>query len=90
MATLKAGHWNDLEQSLTGVIDAAFVSEWSDARPGDQLGTTGRDDRRVLFAAIARGVLTYLRDHRDEIWTDSPGGPLAHTHRLDLDVEDVP
>jgi hypothetical protein len=89
MADLKAGHWNDLANSLTGAIDAAFESEWSVARPGDALGSTGRDDRRVLFAAVARGVLAYLRDHKDETWTDSPGGTLGHSHKLDLTVSDL-
>ena len=89
MADLKAGHWNDLADSLTGAIDAAFDSEWSLARPGDVLGDAGRDDRRVLFAAVARGVLAFLHGHKDEIWTDSPGGTLDHTHTLDLTVADL-
>jgi hypothetical protein len=86
---LKAGHWNDLANSLTGAIDAAFDAEWGSARPGDALGTVGRNDRRVLFAAVARGVLAYLHAHKDEIWSDSPGGTLDHDHKLNLTVSDL-
>jgi hypothetical protein len=44
---------------LTQAIEAAFVVEYQAAR-GSPPAAMGAEDRRILFAAVARGVLTYL------------------------------
>jgi hypothetical protein len=53
--------------ALTDAIDAAFRAEWSRTHPMP-LPDAGSEDRRLLFAAIARGLLTYLDANRDEIF----------------------
>ncbi|MEO0069423.1 MAG: hypothetical protein ABIK18_01340 [candidate division WOR-3 bacterium] len=47
-------------------IEAAFKSEWQVVK-GTPLPEAGSEDRRLLFAAIARGILEYLKDHEEEI-----------------------
>ena len=52
---------------LTDAIDEAFREEWARDHP-NPLPEAGSQDRRLLFAAVARGLLTYLRDNSDEIF----------------------
>lgn len=40
-------------------IEAAFVVEWQAAKGAPPLAQ-GAEDRRILFAAVARGLLAYL------------------------------
>lgn len=53
--------------ALTDAIDAAFGVEWARANPAP-LPEAGAQDRRLLFAAVARGLLTYLEANRNEIF----------------------
>ena len=49
-----------------------------------------REDRRLLFVAIARGTLKYLHDHRRDIETTEEranGGGTEHDHQLEFDWE---
>jgi hypothetical protein len=51
---------------MTEAIEAAFKKEWQMVK-GTPLPEAGLEDRRLLFAAIARGILEYLKDHENEI-----------------------
>lgn len=51
---------------LTGAIETAFAAEWQSVRNAALPGAGG-EDRRLLFAAIARGVLGYLKTHEREL-----------------------
>lgn len=93
MAKLKAGTVTGLQtDTLAGAIDAEFVSLWGVhkdiALPND---IDAIEDRRLLFVAIARGVLLYLHNHRGDIATteDDVGGILNsdHLHQLEFDWE---
>jgi hypothetical protein len=53
--------------SLTNAIDSAFATEWSKAKPAVPLPDAGAADRRLLFAAVARGLLQYLSDHESSV-----------------------
>jgi hypothetical protein len=53
--------------ALTDAIDAAFAEEWARTHPLP-LPEAGSEDRRLLFAAVARGLLAYLNANRDEIF----------------------
>jgi hypothetical protein len=46
---------------LTDRIEAAFAAEWARTKT-IPLPAAGGDDRRLLFAAVAHGVLKYLKD----------------------------
>lgn len=47
---------------MAAAIEQAFADELS-ARKGTQLPDASAEERRMLFAAIARGVLGYLDDN---------------------------
>jgi len=51
---------------LTDAIELAYETEWKAIKP-NPLPTAGKDDRRLIFAGVARGVLQYLSDHHDEL-----------------------
>ncbi len=57
---LKAGSWDDLEDSMAGAIEEALAEQWQSAY-GEEVSEAGRKDRRVLFSAIAQGVVNYLK-----------------------------
>jgi hypothetical protein len=54
--------------AMTDAIEAAYKLEWSKKKP-NPLPDAGRDDRRLIFAGVARGVLQYLHDHQNEFLT---------------------
>jgi hypothetical protein len=51
---------------LTAAIEAGFEREWQAAK-GTPAPSAGQADRRIMFAAVARGVLQYLEDHQNEL-----------------------
>jgi hypothetical protein len=53
--------------ALTDAIDEAFRQEWTRDHP-NPLPEAGSQDRRLLFAAVARGLLTYLEANHNEIF----------------------
>lgn len=63
---LKAGTvlGNRFAGTMAASIEAAFVNEW-DKVTGYPLGTAGQRERRVLFAAIAQGIVRHLQDNPD-------------------------
>lgn len=68
MAQLKAGRVADFADSMAAAIEQTLGEEWQ-AIKGAPLPAAGQEDRRLLFAAIAGGVLRYLKAHEDEIFT---------------------
>jgi hypothetical protein len=52
---------------LADAIEVAFESVWGQLKPDDAFPVDGKPDRRVLFLAIARGLLTYLEDNENAI-----------------------
>lgn len=55
-------------QELTDRIEHAFSDEWA-LRKTIDLPAAGAEDRRLLFAAVARGVLMYLKEKEREMVT---------------------
>ncbi len=92
--TLRAGNYpSQDDDTLAAFIDAAMQEQWFQAR-GELLSADGpgAQDRRVLFAAVARGVLQYLYAHRDELVStlQQPDGLGDHRHRADFDLLEKP
>jgi hypothetical protein len=90
MAKLKAGSAEtatDFADSMAAAIEDAMRQEWSRVK-NESLPAMGEQDRRILFAAIAQGVLQYLKAHKLDIATtnvlDTASG---HSHTLEFDVE---
>jgi len=67
---------------LTEAMQTAFKTEWQAAK-GSPPPDAGSDDRRMMFAAISRGLLEYLDAHQDGFITsitfDEGGESVAHT-----------
>ena len=65
---LKPGSVADFASSMAAAIEDAMKAEWQ-AVKGVPLPAQGEEDRRLLFVAVARGVLTYLKAHQNEVLT---------------------
>lgn len=87
---LTAGTATHLGDSMAAAIDAAMREEWQAAYGTPLPGGAGELDRRILFAAVAKGVLRYLHAHRDDLVTnvvhDTSGG---HAHRAGFGLTDA-
>lgn len=66
---LKAGRVADFGGSLAEAIEQAMREEWL-AVKGVALPDQGRDDRRLLFVAIARGLFVYLKANEDDFMNE--------------------
>jgi hypothetical protein len=53
-------------QALTDRIEQEFASVYAQSK-GAPLPGVGGDDRRMLFAAVAGGVLAYLKANEDSV-----------------------
>ena len=93
MAMLHTGtHTSRDDGSMTAFIEQAMQEEWLAAR-GEPLPADGPGaiDRRVLFAAVAKGVLRYLHEHRADLLTSlsiDDGTGLNHRHKADFGLDD--
>ena len=88
---LKAGSFDDLADSMAGAIDTAMEEEWLLAKDQPLPEGLGQEDRRILFAAVAKGVLRYLHAHRADLVTNVvsvPGSGGSHSHQLAFDLEE--
>lgn len=73
-----------LQESMAKAIEDA-MNQMSMQIKGTPLPATGREDLRLLFVAISRGVLKYLGDHQQSI-TATSAGRGSHTHGVNLNV----
>jgi hypothetical protein len=58
----KAGTLDDFANSMAADMESAFELVWN-ARMGTSLPAETRDDRRMLFVAIAQGVLRHFKEN---------------------------
>jgi hypothetical protein len=79
------------EAGMTRAIEEAFEKEW-DKRKKIPLPDAGSEDRQLLFAAIARGILEYLVEHENEViksirirWSPQEVGTYT-VEQVDLDI----
>jgi hypothetical protein len=54
--------------ALTDAIESAYEKEWK-KKKSNPLPDAGKDDRRLLFAGVARGILEYLAANPTQILT---------------------
>lgn len=78
---LHAGSHDHAAGSLSATIERAFAAEVMGAKRA-ALPVAGKDDRAILFNAIAQGVLDYLRAHEDDLTIALTGMPVGATARL--------
>ena len=63
---LKSGSVADFASSLAEAMENEMIVEWQ-AVKGTALPDQGVEDRRLLFVAIARGTLKFLKLHEDDL-----------------------
>lgn len=61
---IKAGTVSDFTGSMAQAMEEAMKKEYQ-AIKGEPLPDMGVEDRRMLFAAIAQGVVRHLKDNVD-------------------------
>ena len=69
---------------LADAIQEAFGDAWQAAK-GSPLPDAGSEDRRLLFAAVAHGLLRFIDDHHDEVLTQitfQDAGEDAQVHTV--------
>lgn len=92
MTNLKAGSAvssTAFANSMAAAIEDAMKAEWL-AIKGEPMpsGPEGAQDRQMLFAAIAQGVLKYLSDHQQDIKTNNIHDTSSgHAHQLEFNWE---
>jgi hypothetical protein len=80
---------------LTEAMQAALRQEWQVTK-GAPLPDAGLEDRRLLFAAVARGLLAYLEAHQNDwlntiTFEDVAGQSVAHKVKgADLNITVAP
>jgi hypothetical protein len=89
MAALIAGKYDAIANSMAQAIEDAMQDEWRHYHGGESLPAQGKQDRMIMFKAVARGVLGYLEQHQSDIGTTPSDGGLNHTHELDFEVSDT-
>ena len=77
---------------LTAAIEAGFDREWAAAK-GTPAPSAGTADRRIMFAAVARGILQYLEAQENELINTMSGkdehgnGVFIRVETTDLDID---
>jgi hypothetical protein len=82
MPALRGGTVADFSNSMAEAIEQALGQELMTLK-GQVLPGDTANERRMLLAAIGRGVLDYLKAHQDELVVtfslDSGAGPITFT-----------
>jgi hypothetical protein len=75
-------------KSMAKAMEKAFRKEWSYAMSGSELPPTS-DDMRLLFVAIAQGVVEHLKERASsfEVTVASASGTGAHTHSTTVKIK---
>ncbi len=87
---LKAGTIDNFASSLASYIDDAMQKEWQAVKNEALPSGPGEEDRKILFAAIAQGVLHFLLDQRINLVTtdeSGDGGLTTHHHTMAFTVD---
>jgi len=61
---IKAGTVADFENSMAEAIENALKTEWPTVK-GKAFPDNDPEDRRLLFVAIAQGIVRYLKDNAE-------------------------
>ncbi len=61
---LKAGTTSNYDDSMAQAIERAFRREWPSVMKEMDLPATTSPDLKLLFVAIAQGVVAYLKTHQ--------------------------
>lgn len=79
--SMRAGTVDQFVNSLAEAIEDSLAAETL-AKKGRPLPDQNKEDRRILFAAIAQGVLGYLRNHQSDFEVRLSGLPSGASASL--------
>lgn len=82
---LKPGTVSKFDGSLADEIERAFAAEFY-ALKSKELPQTGKDERRVLFTAVAQAVLSYLAANPSDLKVSVTGGGNQYTGTVQLNA----
>jgi hypothetical protein len=74
-----------LNDSMAKAIEDAMNQLFQQIK-GEPLPETGKADRRILFVAIARGILQYFTDHLGDIDGNVTVGGTNYTVNINLNI----
>lgn len=80
---LKAGIRADYTNSMAQAMEKAFLDEWPKIMDSDEPKPEMTDQMRLLFIAVAQGVVRHLVNNPDSFKVLFPGGGLTAT----VDIE---
>ncbi|MCP4403247.1 MAG: hypothetical protein GY801_38805 [bacterium] len=82
-----------LQDSMAKAIEDAMAEVYLKIKK-EKLPEAGKEDRRMLFVAIARGILSYLQDHENELLSNvtivhgtGSGAALHSVSNPDLNIQ---
>jgi hypothetical protein len=87
MANLEGGSVQNFSGSMAEEMEKVMEAEMQ-ALKGHGLPAMGRDERRVMLVAVARGMLNYLKIHEKDILRNIRLDPGAGDD-IDAEVEDL-
>jgi hypothetical protein len=87
MADLKGGSVRNFSGSMAEEMEKVMEAEMQ-ALKGHGLPEMGRDERRVMLVAVARGMLNYLKIHEKDIIRNIRLDP-GSADDIDAEVEDL-
>lgn len=87
MANLKGGSVQNFSGSMAEEMEKVMEAEMQ-ALKGHGLPAMGRDERRVMLVAVARGMLNYLKKHEKDILRNIRLDPDSGDD-IDAEVEDL-
>jgi hypothetical protein len=64
---LKAGSINEMTDSMALAMENAFLQEWPKVMSQDQPVPPPNSQMRLLFIAVAQGIVRHLTDHAEGI-----------------------
>jgi len=78
---------NDLANAMMNQLDEA----WQIVK-GEPIPSPPGDDARVMFLAIARGLLIYMEQHQNDMVSSVAlgGGSAVNVNSLNLDIPPLP
>ena len=83
---LKAGTIQDYGNSMAQAMEEAFLEEWPRVMTDDQPKPTSTNQMKLLFIAIAQGIVRHLADHADS-FDVSVAANAGHNHAASVTVQ---
>lgn len=81
--SMKAGTISSFSSSMAAAIEHAFNTEWNKQKPEQPLDQDTINERRLIFVAVAQGVLKFLAANIDSLKVEVDVQVDQYTHQGD-------